>query len=145
MNTEPDNTETNSETEQQARARHHHSLMERLRNLPPSVGVVLMGIGTAGLVIPGPWGTPFILAGGLVLAPRVFRGLDKCVQNRFPDFYWTSMQAVERYLQDLEKRYPSQNAAPAAQDAAPPTPAVISSEATGAAPDHGNSSTVTSS
>lgn len=84
----------------------HQRLLARIQNLPASVGVVLMGVGVAGLIIPGPFGTPFILTGGLILAPRVFRSVDRFVQRRFPIFYDAGMQSVERFLSDMEKRYP---------------------------------------
>ena len=85
---------------------HHRSTVEKIKNLPAPVGVVLMGIGIVGLVLPGPIGTPFLLAGGLVLAPKVFGGLDHFVQRRFPEFHQVGMESVDRFLADLEKRYP---------------------------------------
>ena len=85
----------------------HLGLLARIGKLPAGVGVILMGIGAVGLIVPGPIGTPFILAGGLVLAPRIFGAVDRCVQHRLPTFYWTGMEAVERFMDDFEKRYPS--------------------------------------
>ncbi len=85
----------------------HRGLVSRITHLPPAVGIVLMGIGAAGLVIPGPFGTPFLLAGGLVLAPRMFKPVDRAVQRRFPNFYGSGMKVVARFLSDMEKRFPS--------------------------------------
>ena len=96
---------TDPEPEQAAE---HHSTVEKIKKLPTPVGVILMGVGVAGLILPGPIGTPFILAGGLVLAPKVFGKVDRCVQKRFPGFHRVSMEAVERFVDDLEKRYPSE-------------------------------------
>lgn len=82
------------------------SMAERLRTLPASVGGVLLAVGVAGLVVPGPFGTPFLLAGGLVLAPRAFRSIDRFVQRRMPTLHDAGMATVDRFLRDLEKRYP---------------------------------------
>lgn len=84
----------------------HRSLASRITHLPPAVGVVLAGIGAAGLVIPGPFGTPFLVAGGLVLAPRLFGSVDRFFQRRFPQAYGAGMQVVERFVSDMEKRFP---------------------------------------
>ena len=89
-------------------AARYRSTTTKIRSLPAPVGVVLMGVGVAGLILPGPIGTPFLLAGGLVLAPRVFGKVDRCVHRRFPTFHRVSMEAVERFADDLEKRYPSE-------------------------------------
>jgi len=88
------------------------SLMQRVKNAPPAVGVVLMGIGAVGLVIPGPFGTPFLLAGGLILAPRVFRSVDQWVERKFPQCYRSGLSNVERFLADMERRYPSRPRSP---------------------------------
>jgi hypothetical protein len=79
---------------------------QRLRLLPPEVGAVLMTVGVAGLILPGPWGTPFILAGGLILAPRYFHRVELWVQNRFPAMHRTGRHHVDRFIDDFEKRYP---------------------------------------
>lgn len=86
------------------------STYEKIKRLPTPVGVVLMGVGVVGLIIPGPIGTPFILAGGMVLAPRVFGKVNGFVERRCPEFHRAGMHAVERFVTDLEKRYPSEDA-----------------------------------
>ncbi len=45
---------------------------DRLRRLPPEVGAVLLSVGVAGLILPGPFGTPFLLAGGVDPGPAIF-------------------------------------------------------------------------
>ena len=79
---------------------------QRLRLLPPEVGAVLMTVGVAGLILPGPWGTPFILAGGLVLAPRYFHRAELWMQRRFPTMHKSGRHHVDRFIDDFEKRYP---------------------------------------
>jgi hypothetical protein len=86
----------------------HRSTLEKIKHLPTPVGVLLVGLGVAGLVLPGPMGTPLIVAGGLVLAPRTFHKVEKYFERRFPKFHKTGLAIVERFVNDLEKRYPSE-------------------------------------
>src|SRR5262245_48473938 len=79
---------------------------QRLRLLPPEVGAVLVTVGVAGLILPGPFGTPFLLAGGLVLAPRYFHRAEVWLQKRFPDMHRAGRRRVDRFIDDFEKRYP---------------------------------------
>lgn len=84
---------------------------QRLRLLPPEVGAVLMTVGVFGLILPGPFGSPFILAGGLVLAPRYFHRAEQWVARRFPGAHKAGRQPVDRFIDDFEKRYPRHTAA----------------------------------
>jgi hypothetical protein len=79
---------------------------ERLRKLPPEVGVVLMGVGVLGVMLPGPMGTPLVLAGGLVLVPGAFHGTERWVARKFPSMHRAGMKYVDRFLDDFERRYP---------------------------------------
>jgi hypothetical protein len=79
---------------------------QRLRLLPPEVGAVLVTVGIGGLILPGPFGTPFILAGGLVLAPRYFHRAEMWVQQQFPNLHRAGRRRLDRFIDDFEKRYP---------------------------------------
>jgi hypothetical protein len=79
---------------------------QRIRRLPPEVGAVLVGVGVVGFILPGPMGTPLILAGGLVLIPRVFGRVETWVQKKFPKSHRVGMKYVDRFIDDFEKRYP---------------------------------------
>ena len=80
--------------------------IRKIKKLPTAVGVVLMTAGVAGLIFPGPFGTPLLVAGGLTLAPNVFGKLDGCLKKRFPRFRSHGILVVDRFIRDMEKRYP---------------------------------------
>src|SRR5690242_8692094 len=86
-----DSSADTSEAEAAERTRH------RLRLLPPEVGAVLVTVGVAGLILPGPFGTPFLLAGGLILAPRYFHRMELWAQKRFPEMHRTGRRHVDRF------------------------------------------------
>ena len=74
-------------------------LAVRIEQLPREAGWLLITAGIVGLVVPGVLGTPFLLAGAVILAP----GGSKLVSR------WagrSTMRQVSRFLDDLERRYP---------------------------------------
>ena len=78
----------------------------RLDKMPPEIGVLFMVVGVAGVLLPGPVGSPFLVAGGLALWPSGFRKLEDWMQKISPRLYEEGMRQLERYLSDLERRYP---------------------------------------
>jgi hypothetical protein len=84
---------------------------ERLRRLPPEVGFVLLTVGIAGMILPGPMGTPLALAGGLVLAPRAFDRVERWVQKRFPKIHHHGRHHLNRFIDDFERRFPAKSLA----------------------------------
>lgn len=78
----------------------------RIRQLPPEVGAVLVGVGMVGVVLPGPMGTPLIIMGGLVLLPSVFGRLDDWIHRSFPKSHRVGLKYVNRFIDDFEKRFP---------------------------------------
>jgi hypothetical protein len=77
-----------------------------LQKLPSEIGVLLLVMGVAGLMLPGPVGSPFVIAGGVALWPAGFRKVEGWFQRRAPRLYRVGMDQMERYLDDLENRYP---------------------------------------
>jgi hypothetical protein len=73
------------------------STVRRIKELPREVGIMLVSVGTLGLVLPGLMGTPAIIAGGLVLWPGTFSGVEGWLRG---------MKQLGRFLDDLERRYP---------------------------------------
>jgi hypothetical protein len=78
----------------------------RVQDLPKETGVMLVSVGLLGLVLPGMAGAPAILAGGLVLWPGTFGKLETWFERRFPKLHGQSMRQIERYVDDLNRRYP---------------------------------------
>jgi hypothetical protein len=79
--------------------------VDKIRELPREVGVMLITAGIVGLILPGP-GTPAIIAGGLALWPKAFGKLESWLEQRYPNVHHQSMKQIGRFLNDLEKRYP---------------------------------------
>lgn len=78
----------------------------RLTTLPPEIGTLLIIVGLAGILLPGPVGSPFLIAGGISLWPSVLGKVDDWFRYRFPDTHREGMAQVGRFLVDLERRYP---------------------------------------
>jgi uncharacterized membrane protein YbaN (DUF454 family) len=77
----------------------------RIKELPKEVGVMLITAGIVGFILPGP-GTPAIIAGGLALWPKAFSKLESWLERRHPEVHRQSMKQINRFLNDLENRYP---------------------------------------
>jgi hypothetical protein len=73
--------------------------------LPKDLGVMLVSAGLIGFVLPGP-GAPALVAGGLILWPKGFGKVERWVRKRFPEAHRKGMGHVNRFLTDLERRYP---------------------------------------
>jgi len=74
--------------------------------LPREVGVLLVVAGLGGVLLPGPVGGPFLLLGAVTLWPRVFTKLEIFFQKRFPTMHRTGTRQINRFLADLDRRYP---------------------------------------
>jgi hypothetical protein len=88
------------------------STVRRIKDLPREFGVMLVSIGALGVVLPGMMGAPALVAGGLVLWPGTFGGLEEWIRRRNPDLYHRGMQQLGRFLDDLERRYPQSSSRP---------------------------------
>ncbi len=81
----------------------------RIERLPTEVGVLLL---TAGIINgmlpppPGPFDLTIIISGGVVLWPRGFRAIEGWAARHFPKAHQAGMRFLDRYLDDLERRYP---------------------------------------
>jgi hypothetical protein len=84
----------------------HSHVVRRVRAMPTEVGVLLIVSGIGGILLPGPVGTPFLILGCLMLWPKAFQHTEKCFEKRFPKMHHHGVTQINRYLDDLEKRYP---------------------------------------
>ena len=82
--------------------------LERIKKLSKPAGAALLVGGVAGLIIPGMLGWPLLMVGGLAVAPKAFDKLDRSVKERFPQLRRSGIQTIGRFLDDMEKRFPSQ-------------------------------------
>jgi hypothetical protein len=81
--------------------------LSRIKDLPKEVGVMLLTVGVLGFVLPGVVGTPAAIAGGLVLWPKAFGKVENWFERRFPETHKHSLYQINRFLDDLDARYPS--------------------------------------
>jgi hypothetical protein len=81
-----------------------------LEALPKEIGILLIVAGIGGVLLPGPFGTPFVLVGGMILFPKSFTGLDRRFRDRFPNVHREGLRQVLRFVTDIERRYPTATA-----------------------------------
>jgi hypothetical protein len=81
--------------------------LERLGALPRELGVLFLAVGVAGVLLPGPVGAPFLVIGSMVLWPRLFERVEGTIHRRFPGLHHLGVAQVRRFLDDLERRYPT--------------------------------------
>ena len=74
--------------------------------MPKEIGVLLVVAGIGGILLPGPIGTPFFILGGVILWPGAFDRVEVCLEKRFPRMHRHSMRQIDRFLGDLDRRYP---------------------------------------
>ena len=70
------------------------------------LGVLLLVSGIAGIVLPGPVGTPLVILACVMIWPRTFKPVNMLFARCFPrTHHFGSLQSA-RFLSDLERRYP---------------------------------------
>ena len=80
--------------------------VDKIKPVPKEVGVMLITAGIVGVILPGP-GVPAIIAGGLALWPDAFGKLESWLVRRNSGLHRKSVKQINRFLDDLEKRYPN--------------------------------------
>ena len=78
---------------------HHLDVIEKVREMPKEVGVLLIVSGIGGILLPGPVGTPFLLLGCLMLWPKAFHQTGKCFEYRFPKMHHHGVRQINRFLE----------------------------------------------
>ena len=79
--------------------------ISRIHAMPAEVGVLLIVSGIGGSCSQVRWARRFCL-GCLMLWPKAFHQTGKCFETRFPKMHYHGVKQINRFLVDLEKRYP---------------------------------------
>jgi hypothetical protein len=74
--------------------------------VPKELGVLLVVAGVGGLLLPGPVGSPFLILGCVTLWPAAFTRVETWFEKRLPRLHHVGMIQIERFVSDLERRYP---------------------------------------
>ena len=77
-----------------------------LGKLPPEIGTMLMVVGIAGILLPGPIGTPMLIAGALVIWPKTFSPLERTFAKWLPGIHREGVSQLKRFISDLNRRFP---------------------------------------
>ena len=87
----------------------HLELASAIERQPREVGVVLIGLGAAGLVIPGPIppGAVFVAAGILVFRPGLIARFGAPLARRFPRVFRFLIGFFQDLGSGLQRRYPA--------------------------------------
>ncbi|MDB5337575.1 MAG: hypothetical protein JWN70_3194 [Planctomycetaceae bacterium] len=80
--------------------------IEMLGKLPPEIGTMLMAVGIAGILLPGPVGTPMLIAGALVIWPKTFSPLERSFAKWCPGIHHEGVTQIKRFISDLNRRFP---------------------------------------
>lgn len=84
-----------------------HETAQRIQTLPRDIGWLLVTAGVVGFVMPGVIGVPFLVLGGLMLTPATNRHAERWLSGHSPKIFKGSMRQINRFLDDLERRYPT--------------------------------------
>ena len=82
------------------------AVVQRVEHLSKDVGWALVSAGVVGLVMPGVIGAPFLIMGALALWPGNHKRVERWRQGHSPKAFHGAMKQINRFLDDLEKRYP---------------------------------------
>jgi hypothetical protein len=80
---------------------------DRIRKLPKDVGWLLLMAGVLGLLVPGVIGTPFFVLGSFMVWPPSRGKAERWLSGQSPKAFKGSMKQINRFLDDLERRYPT--------------------------------------
>jgi|APCry1669192010_1035390.scaffolds.fasta_scaffold01982_4 hypothetical protein len=81
---------------------------DRIRKLPKDVGWLLITAGLLGLALPGVIGTPLLVLGSLMVWPSSQKKAAQWLSGQSPKVFQGSMRQINRFLDDLERRYPTE-------------------------------------
>jgi hypothetical protein len=77
------------------------------RAVTRELGALLIVSGIAGILLPGPVGTPLLVLGCVMVWPRAFSRIERMLEKHFPRTHRVGVSQSARFLSDLERRYPA--------------------------------------
>lgn len=77
-----------------------------LGQLPPEIATLLIVAGVAGIALPGPVGTPMLIAGCVMMWPKTFQPIELWFSRRFPKFHREGVIQIKEFVADLKRRFP---------------------------------------
>ncbi len=80
--------------------------IQKIEQLPPEVGWLLIYVGFLGFVLPGVVGFPFLVAGLGIVTPGGRKRVARWVGKNPPRFVHFSVRQISRLVDDLDRRYP---------------------------------------
>ena len=89
-----------------AQLHHDAEAVHTLENFPPEIATLLIMAGVAGILLPGPVGSPLLIAGGVVIWPKTFRPIERWFRRRFPCLHREGVIQLKEFVGDLKKRFP---------------------------------------
>lgn len=92
-----------------AKSHHDAESVHTLENFPPEIATLLIMAGVAGILLPGPVGTPLLIAGGVVIWPKTFRPIERWFRGRFPCLHREGVIQLKEFVGDLKKRFPDKS------------------------------------
>jgi len=78
----------------------------RVEHLSREAGWLLVYVGVLGLIVPGIFGAPFLLAGAAVLTPGGPKLMSRWFGRNPPRIVHSSLKQISRFLDDVDRRYP---------------------------------------
>jgi hypothetical protein len=81
----------------------------RIEQIPRQIGLLLLASGMITGMLPpppGPFDVSLMLVGGVALWPRALGTLERWTERTFPQAHHAGVSFIERFLDDLEHRYP---------------------------------------
>lgn len=89
-----------------ANSHHDAETVHLLENFPPEIATLLIMAGVAGILLPGPVGSPLLIAGGVVIWPKTFRPIERWFRRRFPCLHREGVIQLKEFVSDLKRRFP---------------------------------------
>ena len=105
-NQTPDCEPTVVDSTEQSAEQVAEETIEMLGKLPSEIGMLLVMSGIAGILLPGPVGTPLLIAGGVTMWPKTFQPIERWFSRRFPKAHREGVYQIKQFVENLQNRFP---------------------------------------